>query len=336
MKKDILIVGQGLAGTVLSWELLDRGFSIEIRDQHTSDTSSMKAAGLFNPITGRNMTKTWLADELFTSLMEYYPALERRLDEHFFHPLPMYRPFTSTEEFNDWSAKYQESPFVSYIDSISSGMSIDGLANEFGGLNLLQTGYVDLPVMLEAAGERFNELGLIKKVKFSPHEEWKQIANRIIFCDGSYATSNPYWQSLPFRPVRGELLDIECSLPPDRIYNRSVFMIPRSGVFRIGSTYDHKVLSYEPQSTGIEQLKQKLRNIFTGDYEIKAAYAGVRPATHDRRPYIGWHPENKAVGIFNGFGTKGVSLVPYFSKLFVDSIEGKTGIHPEANVSRVI
>lgn len=130
-------------------------------------------------------------------------------------------------------------------------------------------------------------------------------------------------------------MDIHCDLPTDKVYNRGVFILPKEGYFRVGSTYDHKVLTFEPQESGIEELKMRLGKLYTGNYEILRVSAGVRPATFDRKPFIGWHPENKGVGIFNGFGTKGVSLVPYFSKLFVDSIQGKCGIHPEANVSRV-
>ena len=160
-------------------------------------------------------------------------------------------------------------------------------------------------------------------------------ADRVIFCEGTYVHQNVFWKDLPFKPVRGELMEIQCDLPSDRIYNRGVFMIPRNGRFRVGSTYDHKNLSFKVDETSLLKLEERLKKLYSGPYEIQLATAGVRTATHDRRPYIGWHPENKCIGIFNGFGTKGVSLVPYFSKLFVDSIEGKTAIHREANVSRV-
>jgi glycine/D-amino acid oxidase-like deaminating enzyme len=94
-------------------------------------------------------------------------------------------------------------------------------------------------------------------------------------------------------------------------------------------------MTYEPQPKGIAELERRLKKLYTGHYEVLSASAGVRPTTNDRRPFIGWHPENKAVGIFNGFGTKGVSLVPYFSKLFVDSIEDREKVHIEADVNRV-
>jgi glycine/D-amino acid oxidase-like deaminating enzyme len=48
--------------------------------------------------------------------------------------------------------------------------------------------------------------------------------------------------------------------------------------------------------------------------------AGLRPATFDRKPFIGFHDKHKNVAIFNGFGSKGVSLIPYFAMNLADHI----------------
>ena len=80
---DFLLVGQGIAGSLLGYELLERGHSIVIFDPVIENTSSNKAGGLYNPITGRNMVKTWLADELFNGLADYYKNLEKELMEKF-------------------------------------------------------------------------------------------------------------------------------------------------------------------------------------------------------------------------------------------------------------
>ena len=60
---DYIIVGQGLAGTHLGFELESRGKSIRIIDNNFKNSSSKVAGGMFNPITGRNMVKTWKADD---------------------------------------------------------------------------------------------------------------------------------------------------------------------------------------------------------------------------------------------------------------------------------
>lgn len=343
-KIDFIIVGQGIAGTLLGLELIERGYAIRIFDPVSESTSSNKAGGLYNPITGRKMVKTWLADELFESLPEYYSNLEKKLHGTFHHPIPIYRPFFSMEEQNDWNAKWTEPAYTPYISKVhQKSIGLNNLLDEFGGLELKKSGFVYLPELLDAARKFFIEKDSLVQEQLNPSEfifaenvSYQHFeARKIIFSEGTFVSENPFWKKLPFKPVRGEVLDIKCDLPTDRIYNRGVFLLPKGDVFRVGSTYHHDILTFEPQQSGIEELKRRLTKLFDGNYDLVSASAGVRPATHDRRPYIGWHPENKAVGIFNGFGAKGVSLVPYFSKLFIDSIEGTADIHPEADVSRV-
>ena len=77
-KRDILIVGQGLAGSLLALELEKRKKNVMIIDNNPSVSSSKVAAGLYNPITGSKMIKTWLADELFPNLSKYYQDLEKK------------------------------------------------------------------------------------------------------------------------------------------------------------------------------------------------------------------------------------------------------------------
>jgi glycine/D-amino acid oxidase-like deaminating enzyme len=59
-------------------------------------------------------------------------------------------------------------------------------------------------------------------------------------------------------------------------------------------------------------------------FEVIHHGAGVRPSAKYRRPFIGFHPAHPNIGIFNGMGTKGISLAPYFAEHFADHIaEGK-------------
>ena len=124
-------------------------------------------------------------------------------------------------------------------------------------------------------------------------------------------------------------------LKTDLIINQGVFIIPKNDFFTVGSTYDHNLLSYEPQESGIQNLTSRLKKIYQGSFQIVEKRAGIRPATHDRKPYIGFHKNFGTIGIFNGFGTKGVSLSPYFAKHFVSVLENKIALDKEIDVQRV-
>ena len=69
-------------------------------------------------------------------------------------------------------------------------------------------------------------------------------------------------------------------------------------------------------------------------YKVLDHQASVRPATIERRPFVGLHPNHKQVGILNGMGTKGCSLAPYFAKQLVDHLLYDKEISAEADIHR--
>ena len=85
---DFIIVGQGLAGSALALQLLKRNKKILVIDRIKANSPSRIAVGLFNPITGRHMIKTWMADRLFPYLHQFYQEAEALTQNRFFYPPP--------------------------------------------------------------------------------------------------------------------------------------------------------------------------------------------------------------------------------------------------------
>jgi glycine/D-amino acid oxidase-like deaminating enzyme len=82
-------------------------------------------------------------------------------------------------------------------------------------------------------------------------------------------------------------------------------------------------------------LLLKLKHILKANPEILSQKAGIRPTMHDRKPVIGLLHGNPLIGIFNGLGSRGILLGPYFAKQFADYLSGTSGnLHPEVNISR--
>ena len=62
---DYIIVGQGIAGSVLAWFLHKAGKNVKIIDDAASSAAWRVSLGVCNPITGKNFVTTWKARVVF-------------------------------------------------------------------------------------------------------------------------------------------------------------------------------------------------------------------------------------------------------------------------------
>lgn len=343
---DYIIVGQGLAGSALTAQLLLRKKKVLVIDWPQGNISSPLAAGLFNPFTGRKMIRTWQAETLFPYLENFYQKVQRYTGEKFFFPTPIYRPFLSVEEQNEWMGMSADPLPGSFIGEITTNTRYPEFVNDhFGGLVLKSGGYIDTVRYICAVRDwvRKENSYLEEKFDFSAFltngsgVQYKNMfSHHIIFSEGVNALSNESFRWVPIKPLKGETLTIRATLRDGIIFNRGVYVVPdrRENFWRVGATYEHGAFEPAPTLKGRKELEEKLRELITGPYEVVDHQWGVRPTTPDRRPVVGAHPENSDVFFFNGFGTKGVSLTPYFSHLLIESIENKTPINQEIDISR--
>lgn len=341
---DYLIVGQGIAGSILAEHCLRKGLKIRVIAAPHLSNASLVAGGLYNPITGRKMVKTWNCDALFDYLIPFYEQLEKTLNQRFLHDLPIYRPFLSIEAQNEWMGKSAETGFDRYIEKTFSQGSFDQLKDEFGGILLKRSGYLDTKRFVEAYGSYLKGKELLVEEAFDPSaivrngEEIQYKAFRpkgIIFCEGTAVENNPLFNWLPFRPVKGELLTIESHHQPKVIYNRGVFVIGKEVPFAtVGATYDHNDLNLVATERGRNQLIEKLDKLINYEYKVVDQKVGIRPATKDRRPIIGRHPREENMYIFNGLGAKGVSLAPYYASQLVNHLLNQAKLDDEVNIKR--
>jgi glycine/D-amino acid oxidase-like deaminating enzyme len=344
MQTDFFIIGQGLAGTTLAWHLLEAGAHVKIVDQGKKHTSSWAAAGLYNPVTGRKMVKTWMADQLFPYLQHFYRRIEKKTHTSFLHAKPIYRPFISIEEQNDWLVQANNKAYAPFVEQVASkSLFPESVHDPHGGLLLKQCGYLEVNDYLDASRRYFQQIGIYQKqaIDYQQLSILKngvklidQPASTIIFCEGPDASSNPFFNWLPFSPVKGELLLIKPAGTHEVVYNRGIFVLPIGDLCKVGSTYNHEDLTYQPTESGRQYLQEKLEKLCKFRYEIVGPIAGVRPATRDRKPFIGIHPMHKPLAIFNGLGTKGVSLAPYFARTLTELLIKGQPLNEAVNIER--
>lgn len=319
---DYLIIGQGLAGTMLAFEMLDRGMNFKILSSEELNTASKVAAGMINPLVYRRLTKSWMVDTLLPHLQNRYRFLEKLLNTQFFYQKNILKPL-SDQEKELWKKKMSNPGFSSYIKSVLDESPIEGIA-ELPGYGIVENaGYLNLSVFLETASDYFKSRGLLyhetivpEKCKDSEFELGKSKAKQLIFCDGYHLTKNPLFQFIYMKPAKGEVVLIHApALPENYIINKRVFVLPVGNHhFKVGSTYEWEDLSENTTLKGKTSILERLNELININYEVVDHWAGIRPTISDRRPVLGQHPDFKHLFVFNGLGTKGVMLAPYLAR----------------------
>ena len=313
-------------------------------DQPQFNHSTSVAAGLFNPITGKMLAKSWQADILFPYLHSFYRTAQEKLKKRFFFPTPLYRPFSSVEEQNEWMGRSTHTSMKEYIEKIFLNSAFGNeVYDPVGGVLLKHGGYVDTTVFVEAIRTLLKNSDSYREEKFDEAELREQAheilylnitASKVIFCRGVSDLDNRYFSWLPIKPLKGETIHIRMPAV-ERIYNRGVYVVPgsREGEFKVGATYDFD-LTPAITDAGKADLEAKLNELIRMPYSITHQNWGIRPTTPDRRILMGPHPAHPNIVIFNGLGTKGVSLAPYFSGQLAAWLTGEGEITQDVNIRR--
>jgi glycine oxidase len=345
---DTLIVGQGLAGSALAWQLHARGQRVCIVDDSHATASSQVAAGLINPLAGlryshRPGTLAWLE-----SAERWYAELGQRFDRAFHVPLPMLRLLRSPEQrrFHERAAADPANATL-----LAGGIEHDrlphGLHAPHGGFLQSRTGHVDLPALLTHLGTWLTEHAETVRAIVDPAAidaggdgvRWRGIrAGRLVFCDGARLRDNPWFSGLPLQPEKGEILDLDVpGLDLDVIINGAHWVIPLGpGRVRFGATHEHAQIDLKATPAGREALLAGFRTLFPAMDAVTVAShrAGIRPATTDRAPLLGAAARAPRIYVCNGFGARGALSIPWYAERLADHLCDGIPLPAEADIQR--
>ena len=346
METELLIIGQGICGTFLSLELERAGVAHLVIDDSRPFSASRSAAGLINPVTGRRIVTTWMIDELLPFARQAYEKLQEALGASFFEPTSVTDIFPTAQ---------MRLAFLSRLEEGAPWLHLPRDEHAWDDFFQIELGYgvispcylVDMPGLLHAARKRMLERGILREERFKQQElvvnnggiRYGDItARRVVFCDGIESFANPWFSRLPFAPNKGEALIVE--IPGLKGQERTVFkkgfsIVPwGKDLFWIGSSYQWEFEHGEPTAAFRQRTEAALQEWLKGPFRTLEHLASVRPATLERRPFVGFHPLQPEIGILNGMGTKGCSLAPYFAHQLVQYIAEGKPILAEADIRR--
>lgn len=339
-KVDILIVGQGIAGSVLAHHAIRRGLSIAIVDTELSGRSSYVAGGLINPVTGRRVKKSWNYDVFYDYLVKTYTEIDQLLDIKSLHLMPIYRMLATVEDVNNWEVQRLEDMYQDYMKNIVFGLDEKIVAHAGAGV-IAKGGWLDTVKFLTHYKKYLQEHHVFLEEKFDyevlQSDKYKNIEfENIIFCEGYKVHENPFFSDVKLWSTKGETLIIEVEGDDfDYILNKNMLLIPMgNNLYKVGATLERN----EDTSTsekGLRELKEKIESVIQVPYKIIQHDAGIRPNVRDRKPLIGVSREHANYFIFNGLGSKGVSLAPYFAEHLLGFIYGGQSLQEDINWQRI-
>ena len=340
-----LIVGQGLAGTILSYKLQLKGIKHMVLDDGHRSAATLAAAGLINPITGRRYVKSWMIDELLPVALKTYRGLEKLLDIKLVQESSIVRTFDNQTQENHWNESTSRPGYDNYASKGDNPYE-DSTHPPYGYGLINKACQVQVGKMILAYQEYLKGKGWLLTERFRydelPYEAMPTLSGRtfenIIFCEGYKVLENPLFNNLPFQPAKGESLIIETDRTlPEAMLRDTVFIAPLSShTFWSGGGYVWDNLDELPTKAFLDQWMDKLKAIWKGQLTLMTHRAGVRPSVKGRRPLIGRHPLYSNMILFNGMGTKGTSLAPYWAEHLINHLEGGKILSEEINLTRFL
>lgn len=330
---------------MLAWQLMQRGQSTVIVNHEKLPSASRVAAGLFNPVTGQRFVLQAHAETLIPAARNFYKQLENQFGQTLFFDKVMLRIIKNEKELAAISRRKSDPAYSTFLGEITASTDINA---PYGVIEQLQTGYLDTNALLNCLREYFIEQHayLNKHFHYSDLERtesgicWQGLsARRVIFCEGYMGKENPWFNCLPFQPAKGDILTLQSNAKlPGQVINGGRWLLPlQNGHYKTGATYDHDLSITHPTEHAKESLIKGMLELFTKSFgfEIVEQQCGVRPNTLDKNPFIGFHPEHKQLGIFNGFGSKGSILIPWYANNFAGHVAEGSDIPARADIARI-
>jgi len=341
---DYIIVGLGLAGIAMVEELKRQEKTFVVYED-SSQTSSLVAGGMYNPVILKRFTPVWNAKEQLDIAIPFYLSLEKKFSASFDQPLDIYRTFKSIEEQNNWFIASDKPVLQEYMHPELVKVESNHVVSPYQAGRVRHTGRIKVRELVSAYREHLKENGqLIEEtfrhdriITWETHIDYKNhTAGKIIFCEGNGLKNNPFFNKLPLNGTKGELLTIHApDLKLNDIIKSSVFILPLGkDLYKVGATFNWADKTNTPTEVGRKELEDKLKTVITCEYKIVEHEAGVRPTTGDRRPLLGVHKDNHRLVLFNGLGTRGVMIAPLMAKKLYQFIENNEALDREIDISR--
>ncbi|WP_299670336.1 FAD-binding oxidoreductase [uncultured Polaribacter sp.] len=344
MKVDYIIVGLGLAGLAFVEALIAANKTFIVFEDD-SQTSSLVAGGVYNPVILKRFSPVWNAKEQLAVALPFYESLEKKFNLKFDEKFLIKKVFKSIADQNNWFAAFDKPTVAPFLDAKLDKENYSGVIADYHFGNVNEAGRIDTHKLVATYRkylqennwirfEKFNHKNIVFKTNSVEYQDLE--ATKIVFAEGFGLKENPYFNHLPLEEVKGEIITIHApELEIDFLLKSTLFVLPLGDhLYKVGATFNHADKTSQPSKEGKEELVEKLKKVISVPYKIVAQTAGIRPAVKDRRPMVGIHEQYLQLCVLNGLGTRGVMIAPTVAKNLFNHIENNELLDTEIDIKR--
>jgi glycine oxidase len=347
---DVLIVGGGVIGCALAWELAGRGRRVTLLERaQAGQEASAAAAGLLSPQSDSRTPGPLLPLALESHRL--YPGWTAEIEEETGQTVGYRRTGVlrcalderEEEGLRGYLWQRDRGLEVEWWDagalSLRSGSRLASRAR--AGVFFPQEGVVDprrLTHALAAAGRR---RGVELRTETAARRFWieggrcrgvetesgRLEAEHVVDAAGAWAGFDrelPF--TVPVEPIRGQVIEIDLGAEAPRtvLHSEAVYLVPRAeGRVLVGSTLERVGFCKEVTAGALENLIDSATRLLPAvrGARFVTAWAGLRPATPDGLPILG---DCGIEGLFfaTGHYRNGILLAPITARVLADRLTG--------------
>lgn len=328
---DTLIVGQGIAGSLLAHQLYRRRRSFIVIDAGHSNSASRVAAGMFTPISGKRKTLLPGILDQIKHAIKSYKAIEELLQVAILHLQNVYEIPGNEQEYATLLKRSITPEYQQLF--VQNAPPIPWLDNKVAYSVITCSGWVDCALLTKSYREWLLEKQCLREASFQYGSLKKTAAGfcyedfqftNLVFCEGYRAAANPFFNEEAIVPCKGDIIDIHCTgLDTLNILKKNgYYLLPSGGaVARVGATHQWHTADETLFQADCAELQSAASEILNGLYfDAIRHQAAIRATTANREVIAKAHPYIPGMYMLNGLGSKGVLHAPWYASKLLDLI----------------